>query len=220
MNIRQRIHQSRFLAWLLAAIAGAYLDLCFYTTRWTYKGVDQLKSDLADGPVLLLVWHGRSLFGPYHWPVKHGPVSTLYEASPIGRVSGALQRRRKMQPIEMSSDMSNLAASRVILRRVREGVSIGMTGDGPLGPNQILKDPPLEWARAMKRPAYTYGFATKRHKILGSWDKMMLPLPFTRGAAVYQRVEGEFVHKQDEGSRTRISDAMDSAMGEADRLVL
>ena len=49
---------------------------------------------------------------------------------------------------------------------------------------------------------------------------MMLPLPFTRGAAVYQRVEGEFVHKQDEGSRTRISDAMDSAMGEADRLVL
>ena len=64
--------------------------------------------------------------------------------------------------------MSNLAASRVILRRVREGVSIGMTGDGPLGPSHIaVKDPPLDWARVMKRPVYAYAFATKRHRISG-----------------------------------------------------
>ncbi len=216
MTLRQRIEHSRFLAWLLAAIAGSYLDLCQRTTRWEYRGLDQLKTDLATGPVLLLTWHGRSLMGPYHWPVKDGPVSTLYDASPIGRVSGALQRRRGLQPIEMSSKMSNLAASRVILRRVRDDVSIGMTGDGPLGPNQQMKAAPLAWARVMKRPVYGYAFATKRHKILGSWDKMMLPLPFTTGRVVFARFEGAVVGKADEAAQDALREFLDGIVAVAD----
>lgn len=205
MTFRQRIEHSKVLAWLLASLAGGYLTLCQRTTRWDYRGLEALKSDLADGPVLLLMWHGRSLMGPIHWPVAAGPLSSLYDASPIGRVSGALQRKRGLQPMEMSNKMSNLAASRVVLKRVREGVSIGMTGDGPLGPDRQIKDAPLEWARVMKRPVYGYAFATKRHKTLGSWDKMLLPLPFTRGSVVFARFEGNVVGKKDEKARDELS---------------
>lgn len=216
MTFRQRIEHSRFLAWLLAAIAGSYLSLCFRTTRWDYHGMEALKSDLANGPVLLLVWHGRSLMGSYHWPVKTGPLSTLFDASPIGRVSGALHRRQGLQPMEMSSKMSNLAASRTILRRVREGVSIGMTGDGPRGPNQVMKDAPLEWARVMKRPIYGYAFSVKRHRILGSWDKMMLPLPFTRGVAVFARFEGEVGGKLDDATRAALQSHLNNVVQKVD----
>ncbi len=201
MTFRHHIEHSRFLAWLLATLAGSYLSLCQRTTRWEYVGLDRLKFDLADGPVLLLMWHGRSLMGPIHWPVEAAPLSSLYDASPVGRVSGALQRRRGLQPMEMSNKMSNLAASRVVLKRVRDGVSIGMTGDGPLGPARAIKDAPLEWARVMKRPVYGYAFSVKRHWILGSWDNMMLPLPFTTGRVVFARFEGEVVGKLDETAR-------------------
>ena len=218
MTFRQRIEHSRLLAWLLAGLAGAYLSLCQRTTRWDYHGLEQLKADLADGPVLLLMWHGRSLMGPVHWPVEAGPLSSLYDASPIGRVSGALQRRRGLQPMEMSDKISNLAASRVILKRLREGVSIGMTGDGPLGPAQAIKDAPLDWARVMRRPVYGYAFATKRHRILPSWDAMMLPLPFTRGAVVFARYEGKIMGKVDEAARDGLKKMLDEVTRNVDEL--
>lgn len=216
MKIRQSINNSRFLAWLLAAIASGYLSFCQRTTRWDYVGLDKLEADLADGPILLLMWHGRSLMGPVHWPVKSGPLSSLYDSSPIGRVSGALQRRHGLQPMEMSDALSNLAASRVILRRVRDGVSIGMTGDGPLGPALTLKDAPLEWARVMKRPIYGYAFSVKRHKILASWDKMMLPLPFTTGRVVFAKYEGISVGKMDETARAQMAKFLDETVTASD----
>ncbi|MFT5065296.1 MAG: lysophospholipid acyltransferase (LPLAT)-like uncharacterized protein [Reinekea sp.] len=216
MTFRHRIEHSRILAWLLAAIAGAYLSLCQRTTKWDMRGLETLKADLADGPVLLLMWHGRSLMGPMHWPVEVGPLSSLYDASPIGRVSGALQRKRGLQPMEMSNKLSNLAASRVVLRRVRDGVSIGMTGDGPLGPALAIKDAPLEWARVMKRPVYGYAFSTKRHRILSSWDDMMLPLPFTTGRVVFARFDGDVVGKMDETARNGLKGLLDEVVKVAD----
>ena len=118
--------------------------------------------------------------------------------------------------------MSNLAASRVILKRVREGVSIGMTGDGPLGPALAVKDAPLDWARVMKRPVYGYAFATKRHRILASWDNMMLPLPFTRGAVVFARIAIDLPRQptpeQLEATRGQLKMALDAMNAKADTL--
>jgi len=178
-SFRKRLEHSRLLAGILAALVGCYLRLCNATTRWQVEGLDDLKADLAQGPVLLVMWHERSLMGPVHWPVKDGQLSSLYASSAIGRVSGAMQRQFGLQPMEMSNSQSNVTASRQILRRVREGVSIGMTGDGPLGPALAVKDAPLDWARAMQRPVYAYAFATKRHRRLNAWDRMMMPLPLT-----------------------------------------
>ena len=187
--LRRRLEHSTLLARILAWIAGRYLLLCQYTTRWTVEGLEDLSADLAEGPVLLVLWHERSVIGALHWPVAAGQLSSLYASSPIGRVSGALQRQFGLRPMEMAEGQSNLAASRVILRRVREGVSIGLTGDGPLGPALQVKDAPLDWARAMDCPVWGYAFATARHRRLKAWDRMILPLPFTRGAVVFRKWE-------------------------------
>lgn len=197
MTLRQRVEHSAFLAWLLAALVGGYLWICNRTTRWDVTGLDAIRADLADGPVLLVMWHGRSMMGPLHWPIADGQLSSLYADSAIGRVSGAMQRRFGLRPMAMADGQSNVSASRTILKRVREGVSIGMTGDGPLGPALVVKDAPLDWARAMQRPVYGYAFATRRHRLLGSWDKMMLPLPFTRGAYVFARWDMAVPRKAD-----------------------
>lgn len=217
MTLRRRIEQSRFLVWLLGGILTSYLSFCQRTTRWDYQGMDQLKAELANGPILLIMWHGRSLMGPMHWPEKTAQLSSLHDASPIGRVGGEVQRRCGLQPMAMVGNMSNIAASRAVLRRAREGVCIGMTGDGPRGPDHELQDAPLEWARVLKRPIYAYAFSTKRHKILGSWDRMMLPLPFTRGAAVYVRLDGDFTDKFDQTSGQKISKALNDAQQAADQ---
>ena len=191
MNLRRRIESSDLLAGLLGRLVAGYLRLCNATTRWTRIGHDDLHVALAQGPVVLVLWHEFSLMAPVHWPVQHGQLSSLRDTSPIGMVSGAVQARFGLDPVAMSAKMSNRAASREILRRVQQGKSIGLTGDGPLGPVHVVKDAALDWARATGCPVFIYAYAVNRHKLLKTWDRMVLPLPFTQGVSVYQRWQSE-----------------------------
>lgn len=217
MAFRKQIEKSQFLAWLLGVIAGGYLSLCNRTTKWEVRGEDTLRSALAEGPVLLVLWHGRLLLVGHHWPRDARQLSTLHDTSPIARVVGALHTRLGLLPMEMSNKRSNIAASRMILRRMKEGACIGLTGDGPTGPAQVVKVAPLDWARITGMPVFAYAFSTKRHKILGSWDRMMLPLPFTRGAKVFAKLSVTIPRKGDSG-REEISALMTQVMRDADEL--
>ncbi len=223
VSFRQRIEKSQRLARLLAAVAGAYLAFCNRTTRWQIAGVDDLRAALAKGPVLLVMWHERSIMGALHWPVADGQLSSLFDSSPIGRVSGALQRRVGLQPMEMSRSQSNRAASRTVLKRVGEGVSIGMTGDGPLGPALQVKDAPLDWARATGAPVFCYAFAATQGRRLNTWDKMLMPYPFGRGAYVFARFKAEVPRKPSADETTALREAMrrfmDETTARADRLI-
>lgn len=223
MSLRKRIEHSERLASLLAWLAGSYLALCNRTTRWRVEGLDDLRTALAEGPVLLVMWHERSVMGALHWPVADGPLSSLYDASPIGRVSGALQRRVGLQSMQMSRKTGNLAASRIVLKRVREGVSIGMTGDGPLGPARAVKDAPLEWARITGVPVFCYAFATNRGRRLNSWDRMLVPRMFGQGAVVFARFSSAIPRKPDDATRERLREDlrrfMEATTAQADALI-
>jgi lysophospholipid acyltransferase (LPLAT)-like uncharacterized protein len=221
MSLRKRLEKSETLAAALASLAGRYLALCTKTTSWDYQGMDALNAALADGPVLVLTWHSRSIMGSMHWPKDVAPLSTLYDKSPIGRVSGAVQRRAGLRPIEMSSKQSNIAASRVILKRVKEGVSIAMTGDGPLGPAHVLKDATLEWARVTQMPVFCYAFATTKGRRVNAWDKMLVPKLFGKGVCIFRPLDETIPRKMDEAARdalrARVQNWMDDVTADADR---
>jgi lysophospholipid acyltransferase (LPLAT)-like uncharacterized protein len=189
MSFRKRLENSKGLEWLLGLLLTTYLRFCLRTTRWSNEGLDDLRTALVDGPVVLVLWHSRILYGPAHWPRKIAPLSTLRDPSPAGRLSAATQSRFGMEPFAMHDKKSNLAASREILRRFADGISLGLTGDGPLGPALKLKTPPVEWARATGRPVFFYAFSVRRHRSLSTWDKMMIPLPFTKGKFIYRQWE-------------------------------
>ena len=169
----------------VAGVAGRYLDLCNRTIRWQADGRDALVAALSEGPVLLVTWHEFVLLGGAHWPREAGRLSTLHNNSPIGRVAGALHTRAGLEPMEMARRTSNLAASRQVMARVREGVSIGITGDGPTGPARQVKPAPLDWARVTGLPVWGYAFAATRARRMQTWDRMVLPRPFGRGAYCY-----------------------------------
>lgn len=215
-RLRTRIEHSRVIASVLARIVGAYLTLCQRTTRWDVEGVADLKAALEEGPVLLVLWHQRSIMAAIHWPVDIGPLSSLYAASAIGRVSGALQRQRGLLPMEMADKTSNLAASRLVLRRFREGASIGMTGDGPLGPDHVMKSAPLEWASRGPMRVWGYGFDTERKHHLDTWDQMIFPRPFGRGRIIFEPLDLELIARPTEQQRKAAQDALSEHLNNLD----
>ena len=119
--------------------------------------------------------------------------------------------------MEMVDGKSNRAASRMILKRVHDGVSIGMTGDGPLGPALELKDAPLDWARATGLPVFCYAFSTTKGKRLGSWDKMLVPKPFARGAYVFARFAQKVPDKLDTENREALRSDLTALMNDTTR---
>jgi len=165
-------------------IAG-WLRLCHATTRWDIVGRDVLIEALEQGPVIIVLWHEHLMMGSMHWTPTGHPLMSLHDTSPIGKIAGAMEARTGLIPVAMSSKTSNLAMSRRIKREVQNGVSVGITADGPEGPARVVKTAPLDWARATGVPVFVYANAMTRHRRLGTWDRMVLPLPFTRGVGVF-----------------------------------
>ncbi|PUB11502.1 lysophospholipid acyltransferase family protein [Yoonia sediminilitoris] len=223
MSLRKRLEKSRSLANVVGAIAWAYLAFSNRTTRWQSAGLDDLRKSLSQGPVLCVTWHSRTIMPSFHWPVDSGGLSSLHTTSPVARLIGVVQRYSGLQPMEMSAKQSNRAASRAILKRVKEGVSIGLTADGPTGPALKVKDAPLEWARITGMPIYCYAFSTTRSTRADTWDKMLVPKPFGRGAFVFIKLEFEVPRKADaaqlEELREQMRQQMIAATARADAML-
>lgn len=187
MGLRQRLENAEWLIGITARLIAGYLRLCRATTRWERRGLADLRAALAEGPVIVVFWHDVSMMAPAHWPPGCGPLTSLRDTSPAGRVSGAVQTRFGLLPMAMEASASNRVASRAVLKRVAEGVSIGLTGDGPKGPARVMKEATLDWARVTGCPLFLFGALPRRHLRLKSWDRLILPLPFTRGLSVFRR---------------------------------
>jgi lysophospholipid acyltransferase (LPLAT)-like uncharacterized protein len=223
MSLRKRIENSTFLATVIARSIWIYLSLCQRTTQWQSEGEADLSAAMAEGPVLLVMWHSRLMMSPLHWPIASGTLSSLHDTSPIGRVVGVLHTRAGLHPMRMSRKTSNMAASRTVLKRVRDGISIGMTADGPLGPALAVNDATLDWARTTGIPIFCYSFSTSKGRRLDSWDKMLLPKPFAKGAYVFRRYPTAIARKltaaELETLRSDMCDWMNAVTHETDTML-
>jgi len=203
-RLRRRVESSDWLAERLGRALTAYLRRVQRTTDWQTEGLDELREDLCKGPVLYLMWHQRSLMGPFHWPHDAGELLSLHDPSPIGRVGGVVQRRAGLRPVGMGSAKGKAAAAREVLRLVRSGCSIGIAVDGPTGPARHVRDAALEWARATQCPVHVYAFATRRKSVLGTWDSMILPKAGGKGALVFRKLPVRLARKTDAAERDAI----------------
>ena len=214
MSIRRRIEQWDWPPRLLSRLLAGWLRLCFATTRWERPGLDDLTEDLAQGPVLVVLWHQRLMIGPLAWPLEQADIHTLRDPSPAGRLSSETQTRLGLKPVMMREGGGNIAASRRVLKLLRAGQSLALTADGPRGPARQAKEAPVEWARVSGRPVYLFSWSARRFWKLGSWDGLMIPLPFTRGVYGYRRWPVEMPRRLDEAGRQEMQAALSRALDE------
>ena len=220
MTLRNRIDNSALLAGVMSWFLAGYVRFCFRTTRWQVEGLDELAAALKDGPVIYVLWHSRVMYGPSAWPADLGQLFTLMDPSPIGRVAARTQARLGMEPISMNSNSSNFAASRQILKTIRAGHSVGIAADGPEGPNRDAKQASIEWARATGRPVFLFSWRAEKGRRLKTWDRMILPRPFTRGVYGFRKWDVEVPRKLDDSGyrelRADLSENLDRLAADID----
>lgn len=223
MKLRKRIENSIWLERSVSWALSSYLRVCMRTTKWNGSGRQELIDALRDGPVILVLWHSRLLYAHMHWPRDVAKISTLRNTSPAGRLAAATQARFGMHAFAMHEKKSNRSASREILRRVRDGTSLGLAADGPMGPAREMKSATTDWVRATGCPVFFYAFSVRGHKRLSTWDKMMLPLPFTKGAYVYRRWDGQVGRRATEAEIAEnlqdMKTSLDAVQAETDAMI-
>ena len=223
MSLRRRIEKSATLTACFGLPLSWYLSLCNRTTSWQIEGLEELKAALSEGPVLLILWHSRLAMGAVHWPSDHAPACSLHNRSPLGRIAGAIQRDQGLQAMEMSKNKSNLTASRQVIKWFRAGCSVAIAADGPEGPAHKLQDPPLEWASKLNVPVFGYAFSTTRGRRFNSWDHLLLPRLFGRGALVFHRYQGPIPRQPDAEDRAKLRASLeqflDATTARADALL-
>ncbi len=178
------------LAWLLAL----WMRFCFATIRWTHQNEGVAEAVWTKGGgVLCAFWHSRIGLSPACWPLDRAqPAKALISLSPDGQFIAkavALQGIPAVRGSSANKDKADRAkggtqALRDGLKQLKIG-ALAITPDGPRGPaRQMAEGLPL-MARLSKAPVLFIGMSCKPAIRLNSWDRAVLPLPFGKGAIVW-----------------------------------
>ncbi|MCC6828766.1 MAG: DUF374 domain-containing protein, partial [Novosphingobium sp.] len=84
--------------------------------------------------------------------------------------------------IEGSTTRGGAAAIRTMVRAIRDGNLIGVTPDGPRGPRMRAGAGLIAVAKMTGAPILPVSYSVRRRKILKSWDRFIVAMPFSRGA--------------------------------------
>ena len=178
------------LAWTLAQ----WMRFCFATIRWTWVNQAVAEKVWADGGgVLAVFWHSRIGLSPACWPLDRAtPAKALISLSADGEFIAKAVARQGFPAVRGSSSNKDKAdrakggsqALRDGLRQLRDG-GLAITPDGPRGPMREMAEGLPLLAKLSTAPALFIGMSCNPAIRLNSWDRAVLPLPFGKGAIVW-----------------------------------
>jgi lysophospholipid acyltransferase (LPLAT)-like uncharacterized protein len=116
-------------------------------------------------------------------------------------------------------DKGGAAALKEVSRLLGSGGAVCITPDGPRGPRQRASLGAIRIAQRARSPILVYALASAPSRQLKSWDRFMVPLPFGRGAIVF---DGPYDMPRDmdaEELRRTLEDRMNEAQAKAEQLV-
>ena len=161
------------------------LRLIRFSNSVQQVGFEKYRKCLESGEsVLIAFWHNQGLFMPFVWYGKPGKIKLIVSQSKDGDLIAALLRWFGILSVRGSSSRGSTSALKELLRLDRKGdESIVFTPDGPKGPLYRVKQGVAYLAVSSIKPLYLLSVTCSRVKILGSWDRFRIPLPF--GTANY-----------------------------------
>ena len=202
-------------------IVTLYLQFVFLTSRATFVPAGKRRICNENGAVIYATWHGQNFILANFFRAPVYP-SLLVARHGDGRMIGGAMANLGVPQIfgsgstgKTETDKGGARAFLQMLRELRRGQSVVLTADIPKVAREVGEGIIL-LARKSGAPIVPVAMTSSRRKILGSWDKMQLNLPFSR--IVY--VEGDPIEVPQDDTplapyRNLLRDALDDAQARA-----
>jgi len=140
---------------------------------------------------VVMFWHGK-MFAGWYLVRQHRPVG-LVSPSKDGSYLTAVLARWKYNIVRGSTTRGGVAALDEAIECVHSGKcdSIVVTPDGPRGPRHQFRRGAFVAASRLALPLYFVDIRMHPKRVLKSWDKFEVPLPFSRVIATVHEVNVE-----------------------------
>jgi lysophospholipid acyltransferase (LPLAT)-like uncharacterized protein len=198
-------------------------DLAFYlairlvgsTLRFRVEGGEHWEEASRDGgPAIYTFWHDRIFPGTYFF--RRRGIVIMTSRSFDGEYIARFIQRFGYGAVRGSSSRGAVGALVELARLVRAGRPAGFSIDGPRGPRHVAKMGAVLLAKKTGRPVLPFGVNAERFRRLPSWDRMQVPLPFTRVTVRFAppiRVERDADDAALEAKRAELQHALEEVSG-------
>lgn len=150
------------------------------TYRLTYIDQDnERRVREKDNCTIYATWHQRFLPGVTVLAPRK-PIAIMVSQSPDGEFIARIGNMFGWDTVRGSSSRRGKQALQEVKELSRRGYSIGHVVDGPKGPFGVVKPGLLSIAQATGKAILPTIFSGEKQWVFNSWDRFMLPKPFSR----------------------------------------
>ena len=222
MHLNQKNKISE-IKWNLVGIFGKLLiDLLCGTMKIEKEGFEKVKQIFSSRKFILTVWHSRILLVSYLCKGLNG--TAMVSASKDGEFAARIIQRQGHEAVRGSTKKGGLQALSILISNLKEkDKPCLIVPDGPQGPRHKASPGVIILAKKTGYPIVPISYSARKIKVFASWDRFILPYPFTKcrvvyGAPIYvpqdaNKNEGKRCLMQLENELNRITSDVDRYFG-------
>ena len=129
-------------------------------------------------PFILAFWHGQLMMIGYVWKSRN-VLNMLASSHSDGRFGAYIAGHFNLKNISIEAKNKSPSLRRVF-KILHNGDCLGVTPDGPRGPNQKVSEGIIKIAINSQVPILPLGFASSKNFKLKSWDSFLITFPFSK----------------------------------------
>ena len=168
----------RILLWLITWAGFLAVRMIGPTLRFSVSWEDGAPSSLGERPLIYSFWHSCMIPAMYLW--RNLQVRVMSSDSFDGEYTGRIMRKFGFVKVRGSSSRGAVRALLSMRRELEQDWKVAFTIDGPRGPRYVVKPGPVTLARSTGVPMVVFHIAVDRAWVLNTWDRLMIPKPFSR----------------------------------------
>lgn len=189
----RKIAYTKIFQEIICSILKSYMWLVYLTSKKKFVNYEILVKCVEEKkPVIVAFWHNRLMMIPFitRKAKKINPqynMMTLASNHGDGRFVGRVMEKFGLISIlgstkdgRKSSRGITVSALRKIVKGLKKGDALGITPDGPRGPNQKINGEIINIAKISGAKILACSYSASKMKEINSWDKFKIPLPFSK----------------------------------------
>ena len=195
-----------------------YLKFAFSTMRWSQHYHQGYGHELIEGEKIYAIWHSR-LLGLPNIVNKRQQTHMLTSPSRDGKLGAILCKFFGIKTVWGSSNQGALSGFKSMARLLKSGHNICISPDGPRGPARKAAPGVIAISKMSNTSIIPIAWSSSRVKRVNSWDRMLIPRPFSSGYIVYGKpihIDGQNRQLDIQQACLDLEDALNDITAEAD----
>jgi len=163
---------------------------------------------IGDEQHVCVCWHGELLMSPqaYRKIHKKHSASAIISSHFDGSLIASTLNMLKIRPLRGSTKKGARQVLLQAFKSIKSGAEVLITPDGPRGPRHAMSDGAVGIALKSKLPIFVMNYTAEKYWQLKSWDKFVIPKPFSKVDFYIQSLSLEGMDLEE--ARAYLSDKM------------